>query len=124
MTSSLTTALEEATINNERLGRENHILKTENDAIKDENKQLTTLLDKMAVNNENQIQQINSQSSENATIKDENKQLKTEVDMIKAENVQLKIENACHVDTSRSLHSPPVSPKRQRSKVSQWSGIT
>ena len=93
MTSSLTTALEEMTINNKRLGREIHILKTENDAVKDENKQL-----------------------------------KTEVDMTKAENVQLKIENddlrARHVDTSRSLHPPPVPPRRQQLKVSQWSGIT
>ena len=93
MTSSLTTALEEMTINNEQLGREIHILKTNNDAMKDENKQL-----------------------------------KTENDMIKAENVKLKIENddlrACHVDTSRSLHPPPVPPRRQQLKVCQWSGIT
>ena len=96
--------------------------------MKDENKQLTTLLDKMAVNNENQIQQINSQSSEIATMKDENKQLKTENDTIKAEIVQLKIENddlrARHVDTSGSLHPPPVPQRRQQLKVSQWSGIT
>ena len=95
---------------------------------KDEITQLTTLLDKMAVNNENQLQQTNSQSSEIATMKNENKQLKTEVDMIKAENVQLKIENddlrARHVDTSRSLHPPPVPQRRQQLKVSQWSGIT
>ena len=93
MTSSLTTALEEMTINNEQLGRENHILKTENDAMKDEIGQL-----------------------------------KTENDMIKAENVQLKIKNddfkARHVDTSRSLHPPPVPQRRQQLKVSQWSGIT
>ena len=118
MTSSLTTALEEMTINNEQLRREIDVLKTDVtelrtniDAMKDENKQLTTLLDKMAVNNENQIQQINPQSSENATMKDENVQL----------NIDLK---ACHVDTSRSLHPPPVPPRRQQLQVSQWSGIT
>ena len=87
MTSSLTTALEEM---NEQQRREIDVLKTDvtqlrinNDAMKDENKQLTTLLDKMAVNNENQIQQINSQSRENATMKDENKQLKTEIQQLK-----------------------------------------
>ena len=102
MTSSLTTALEEITINNEQLRREidvlttdNTQLRTENDAMKDEiiqlqSKQkdefiqlqakqkdeigqLTTLLDKMAINNENQIQQINS----------ENAQLRTEVQQLK-----------------------------------------
>ena len=58
----------------------------------------------------------------NDAMKDENKQLKTENDMIKAENVQLKIENdsrARHVDTSRSLHPPPVPQRRQQLKVSQ-----
>ena len=87
MTSSLTTALEEMTINNEQLRRENDVLKsdntqlrTDNDAMKDEFiqlqakqkdeiGQLTTLLNKMAVNNQNQIQQINSQSSENAQLR-------------------------------------------------------
>ena len=76
MTSSLTTALEEMTINNEQLRREidvlttdNTQLRTDNDAMKDENKQLTTLLD-------NQIQQINSQSSENAQLRTEVQQLK------------------------------------------------
>ena len=80
MTSSRTTALEEMTINNEQLRRENDVLKTDNtqlrtdnDAMKDEIGQLTTLLDKMAVNNKNQIQQINS----------ENAQLRTEVQQLK-----------------------------------------
>ena len=134
---------------NEQLRRENDVLKTDvtqlrtnNDAMKGENKQLTTVLEKFDVNNDNQIRQINSQSSEIATMKDESKQLKTEndamkneigqlkteYDMIKAENVQLKIENddlrACHVDTSRSLHPPPVHQRKHRLKVSQWSGIT
>ena len=114
MTSSLTTALEEMTINNEQLRRENDVLKTDvtplrtnNDAMKDENKQLRT---------------------ENDAMKDDIGQLRTEVDMIKAENVQLKIEiddlQARHVDTSRSLHPPPVPQRRQQLKVSQWSGIT
>ena len=84
MTSSLTTALEEMTINNEQLRREIDVLTTDNDAMKDEIiqlqakqkdeiGQLTTLLNKMAVNNENQIQQINS----------ENTQLRTEVQQLK-----------------------------------------
>ena len=60
--------------------KENNVLRTNNDVMKDENKQLTTLLDKMAVNNENQIQQM---SSEIATMKDENKQLKTEIQQLK-----------------------------------------
>ena len=87
MTSSLTTALEEMTINNEQLRREVDVLKTDNTQLrtdndvmkdeiiqlqakqKDEIGQLTTLLNKMAVNNQNQIQQINSQSSENAQLR-------------------------------------------------------
>ena len=97
MTSSLTTALEEMTINNEQLRRENDILKsdimqlrTDNDAMKneiiqvqgnndkqkDEIGQLTTLLDKMAVTNQKQTQQINSQSSENTQLRTEVQQLK------------------------------------------------
>ena len=83
MTSSLTTALEEMTINNEQPRREVDVLKTDNtqlrtdnDAMKDEIGQLTTLLDKMAVDNENQMQQINSQSSTIAQLKAENEQLK------------------------------------------------
>ena len=96
-------------------------MRRENDVLKTDVTQLRTNLD-------NHIQKINLQSSEIATIKDENKQLKTKVDTIKAENVQLKIENddlrACHVDTSRLLHPPPVPQRRQQLKVSQWSGIT
>ena len=100
MTSSLTTALEEMTINNEQLRRENDVLKTDNTQLR----------------------------TNNDAIKDEIGQLRTENDMIKAENVQLKIENddlkARHVDTSQSLHPPPVPQRRQQLKVSQWSGIT
>ena len=95
MTSSLTTALEEMTINNEQLRRENDVLTTEIDMVKDEItqlkinddkqkdeiRQLTALLNMMAVDNENQIQQVNS---EVATIKLENKKLKEE-------NQQLKV---------------------------------
>jgi len=44
MTSSLTTALEEMTINNEQLRREVDDLRTEVNTIKEENKQLTTLM--------------------------------------------------------------------------------
>ena len=83
MTSSLTTALEEM---NKQQRREIDVLKTDvtqlrtnNDAMKDENIQLTTLLDKMAVNNENQMQQINSQSSEIVQLKTEVQQLKVSV---------------------------------------------
>ena len=106
MTSSLTTALEEMTVNNEQLRKEvvalktkkNMIMKqntqlwTNNDVMKDEYKQLTTLLNNMADYNENQMQRIKSQSSEIATIKNKNKQLKIDNDKIKAKNVQLKIE--------------------------------
>ena len=94
MTSSLTTALEEM---NEQQRKEIDVLKTD----------------------------VTQLRTNNDAMKDENKQLKTEVDMIKAENVQLKIEKddlrARHVDTSRSLHPPPVPPRRQQLKVSQWS---
>ena len=94
MTSSVTTPLEEMTINNEQLRRENDVLTTNitqlrinNDAMKneiiqlqakqkDEVGQLTTLLNKMAVNNGNQIQQINSQSSEIVQLRNEVQQLK------------------------------------------------
>ena len=94
MTSSVTTPLEEMTINNEQLRRENDVLttnitqlRTNNDAMKneiiqlqakqkDEVEQLTTLLNKMAVNNGNQIQQINSQSSEIVQLRNEVEQLK------------------------------------------------
>ena len=72
-------------------------LRRENDVLKTDNTQLRT---------------------DNATMKDENELLKIENDIIKAENVQLK---ACHVDTSRSLHPPPVPPKalKHKLKVSQ-----
>ena len=92
VTSSPTTVLEEMTIDNGQLRRENDVLKADHDITqpktkqKDEIGQLTTLLDKMAVTNENQIQQIKS-------LKDENKQLRSEVHMIKSENAQLKNEN-------------------------------
>ena len=95
MTSSLTTALEEM---NKKLRREVDVLKTD----------------------------VTQLRTNNDAMKDENKQLKTEVDMMKAEIVQLKIENndlrARHVDTSRSLHPPPVPQRRNQLKVSQWSG--
>ena len=51
-------------------------LNAENVIIKDESKQLTTLFDKMTVNNENQMQQINSQSSTIAQLRSEVQQLK------------------------------------------------
>jgi len=70
--SSLTTALEEMTINNEQLRSEADVLKTNN-------MQLNTLLDKMAINNDNQMQQIN-------TLMDQNKELKAEVQQLKVVN--------------------------------------
>ena len=102
MTSSLTIALEELRRENDVLKTDNTQLRTDNATMKNETKQLRT---------------------DNATIKDENERLKIENDIIKAENVQLK---ACHVNTSRSLHPPPVPPKaiEHKLKVSQWSGIT
>ena len=102
MTRSLTTALEEMTINNEQLRRENDVIKSDNtqlrtsvDAMKNEitqqkieitlqKNEITQLQTQMAVDNENKMQQIYSQSSE---------------------IVQLRAEN-------------------QQQKVSQWSGIT
>ena len=94
MTNSLTTALEEMTINNEQLGREIDVLKTENDGMKEENKQLTTLLNKMAVNNENQIQQINSQCSENAQLKTKVQQL--EVSLVSGQGSHELFTYTCH----------------------------
>ena len=90
-------------------------LRTSNATMKDENKQLRT--DNAIIKDENK-----QLRTDNATMKDEIKQLKTENDMIKDENLQLK---ARHVDTSRSLHPPPVSSQaiEHNLKVSQWSGI-
>ena len=108
MTSSVTTALEEMTINNEQLRRENDVLKTDNtrlrkndDAMKDEIKQLKT-------NNDKQ--------------RDQNKQLRTEIDVMKAENIQLKIENddlRRHTGTSKLQ---PLPRARQQPKVSEDQG--
>ena len=116
MTSSLATALEEMTLNNEQLNRENDVLKTDithlridNDNQKDDIGQLTTLVDKMAVNNESQIQQINSQNSEIV-------QLRTEVDLTKAENIQLKSEND---DLRRQTDMQTLTGTTQKLKVSQ-----
>ena len=136
MTSSLITALGELRREYDVLKTDNTQLRIDNATIKDKNKQLATALDKMAVNNKNQVHRINFQSNKiaimknenkqlrtnNATIKDENERLKTENNMIKTKNVQLE---GRHVDTSRSLHLPPVPPKalEQKLKVSQWSVI-
>ena len=83
MTNSLATALEEMTINNEQLKRENDVLKadsmelkTSNEVMQDENKQLSALLDMMAVNTENKAQQI---SSKIERMKDENAQVKIKI---------------------------------------------
>ena len=87
MTSSLTTALEEMTINNEQLRRENNVIKSDNtqlrtsvDTMKNEitqqKNEITQLQTKMAIDNENKMQQIYSQSSEIAQLRAENQQLK------------------------------------------------
>ena len=131
MTSSLTTALEEMTINNEQLRREVDVLttditqlRTDNDAMKDEiiqlqinnDKQkdeigkLTNLLDEMAIN-QKQTQQINSQSSEIV-------RLRTEVD-IRAENIQLKTENDNLRRHTGTRKLQPLPRARQQPKVSQ-----
>ena len=107
VTSSVTTTLEEMTINNEQLRRENDALKiantqlranndamkdemvqlkANNDKQKDENAELATLLEMMAINN---AQQANFQNSETVALKTENVQLKTE-------NIQLKVSQCMH----------------------------
>ena len=86
------------TINNEQLMREV-------DALKIEDTKLRTNNDAIKDNNDKQGDQI--------------KQLRTEVDMIKAENIQLKIENddlRRHTGTSKLLLLPRA---RQQPKVSQ-----
>ena len=98
MTSSLTTALE-------KLRRENDVLKTDNTYLRTDNATMKSEIGQLRTNN--------------ATMKDEIGHLKTKNDMIKAENVQLK---ACHIDTSKSLHPPPVPPRKaikRKLKVSQ-----
>ena len=71
----MTTTLKEMTTNSKQqceevslLQSDNVRLKTENNAMKDEIKQLTSLLGKMTVNNENQKEKIDFQSSTNETI--------------------------------------------------------
>ena len=73
------------------LQTDNAELKTKNDAMNDEIKQLTSLLGKMTVNNESQKEKIDAQSNIIETIQDENKQLKTEVQELKTEVQQLKV---------------------------------
>ena len=106
----MTTTLEEMTINNEQLRRENDALKSDNtqlranndamkdemvqlkannDKQKDENAELATLLEMMAINNEDQTQRANFQNSETVALKTENVQLKTE-------NIQLKVSLCMH----------------------------
>ena len=65
------------------LKAENVQLKSNNNAVQDEIKELTTLVGKMTVSSENQMEQINSQSSKIKTMEDENKQLITEVQQLK-----------------------------------------
>ena len=86
---------------------------------KDEIGQLTTLMDEMADNNKSQSIKID-------TMRGEIRHLQTNNDMVKAENVQLKIEIddlRKGVDTSK-LHPKPFPGTQQKIKVSQWSGIT
>ena len=121
MTSSLTTALEEMTINNEQLRREVDDLKTQlrtnNDVMKDENKQLKSNIDK-------QKDEMEWLKANNDKQRDQNRRLYTEVDMMKAENHQLKVEIddlRRHICTNKSQ---PLPRTRQQPKVSQWSGMT
>ena len=102
MTSSLTTALKEMTINNEQLKGENDFLKTDItqlrtniDAMKDE-------IGQLKVNNDKQRDQVT--------------QLQTEVDMMKVENIQLKIDLRSHTGTSKLQ---PLPRTRPQPKVSQ-----
>ena len=115
---------------NDVLKADNTQLRTSNDTIKDditqlkakqkgEIGQLTALMDEMADNNKSQSIKID-------TMRGEIRYLQTDNDMVKAENVQLKIEIddlRRGVDTSK-LHPKPLPRTRQKLKVSQWSGIT
>ena len=67
-----------------QLQRESNVLRSKNDTMKDENKQLTALLEKMSVNNENQIQRFDAMNCEIDTLKDKIRQTT-------AENQQLKV---------------------------------
>ena len=83
--------------NNEQLRKDLDVLKTDNTQIKavndDEIGQLTTLLNNMVANNEKQIDDINFQSSEIEAMKEEITQLVAEGNLLKAENMQLKVKN-------------------------------
>ena len=83
---------------------------------------LTTALEEMRREIDVLKTDVTQLRTNNNAMKDEIEQLRTKNDMIKAENTQLKIENddlrARHVDTSRSLHPPPVPQRRQQLKVS------
>lgn len=95
MISSLTAALEEMTINNKQLRRENGVLKTDNTQLRTNND---------VMKNENMRLKANSDKQ-----RDQNTHLRTEVDMIIAENIQLKIENSDlkgHAGTSKLLPLP------------------
>ena len=67
-----------------QLQRESNVLRSKNDTMKDENKQLTALLEKMSVNNKNQIQRFDAMNCEIDTLKDKIRQTT-------AENQQLKV---------------------------------
>ena len=106
MTSSLTTALEEMTINNEQLRREVDLVKAENKAVKDENVQLkanndkqkdeitqltTVLVRWLLIMRINYVQLFYFQSSEIDKMRDENDKQKDEIEQLRAENQQLKV---------------------------------
>ena len=119
MTSSLTTALEEITINNEQLKREVDVLKTDitqlrsdNDGMKDESKQLKANIDK-------QRDEIGDVKAENVIIKDEGKQLITLLDKMAVNN-----ENQMQQINSQSSEIVLLRTEVQQLKVSHWSGIT
>ena len=80
---------------------------------------LTTALEELRTKNDFLNIDNTQLRTDIATMKDEIRQLKTENDMMKA-----KIFHTHHVDTSRSLHPPPVPPRGHKLKVGQWSEIT
>ena len=108
MTSSLTTALEEMTINNEQLRREN-------DVIKSDNTQLRTTVDAMKNKITQQRNEITQQKNEITLQKNEIRQLQTKM-VVDNESKMLQI-------YSQSTEIAQLRAENQQLKVSQWSGI-
>ena len=133
MTSSLTTALEEMTINNEQLRREVDVLKTDNtrlrtdnDAMKNENEQLKANNNAMKdenkqlkANSDKERDEIGELKAENMITKDESKQLTTLLDKMAVNN-----ENQIQQINSQCSEIVQLRTENQQLKVSQWSVIT